>query len=1280
MKRIPFYLLSILFLLCFTSEIVHGQVPELLLPLGHSNKVIDAAYSSNGLNIATASLDNTIKVWNAKNGRLLLTLIYSNSVRSLIFSPDGKNVLASSDDTAKIWNSQNGKMLYRFKGHNAVYSPDGKTLATLYDSICKPIEGEDVSRYKRINDDGFEITEYSYDTLPFSYYVISVRIWRTDNGKLLHSFNGETGFATYSPDCKYLLTTNLKNSVEVWDLQNFRLLHTLEGHRAKVLFSAFSPDGKTIISTSEDGTAILWDSQSGTLLHTLEGNEWDMAGAEFSSDCENILTFGSLRDDPFKVWDLESGKLLYSIKPQEINLSASYSPDGKRILISSSDTSIKVLDAKNGRLLYSIEENGTEILSAKFSPDGKNLLTAEGDFTAKIWDAQTGKRRMILTGHSIPVSNATFFADGSKMWTWFSRKPYLGTWWTKNYSVKKGDVSKIWDLKNGKILQSFEGSEWGSAIYYDENKTIHTTSISDAGNTIIKIWNIQNGILVDTIQVQTGGSSEYLFSPDSTTVIVINDEAHIAKILDAKTGVVLHELKGSAYTARYSPDSKYVATSSWFGIVNLWDAGSGKFINSFQGQSDLEFKNHYEEYIDSLALVKETIEKKDSVTEDFDRERALWKAKTTYEMALGNYHETGSANQVRSFDFSQDGRLLFIANSSETTIWDIQESSVVKKFIGTNPVLSPEGKRIMTFDFANGATQRIYDLESGNLLKELNEPEISHASFSPDGKYVILLGFGGTAWDSLKIWDTQNGIIKRSLHYTGFFCDIDWTNEKIIVENNSQLIFFDIRTGRELYKFIAIDSADYMILTPDKYYMCSKNAASKLAWRIGEQMYSFDQFDIQYNRPDIILERLGNPDTTLIKMYRNAYFKRLKKTEFNEEMFSSEWHAPEISILNSDSLISTTEQPVINLNVRGIDTKYNLNRILVWDNNVPVYGANGLSLLKENADSINMILSITLSEGNNSIKVSCINEKGVESLKESVDIIYNPVKPVKPDLYIIAMSVSDYQDKRFDLRYAAKDGKDIAKMFKSIPNSKKTFEHIIIDTLLNRSATRENFFRLKDKLLASNVDDQVIVFVSGHGLLNSQFDFYFATYDIDFGKPEMRGIFFEDLEGILDSIPSRKKLLLMDACHSGEVDKDEMTELTASNTVKTSSDIAFRGNVRAYIARAADPAAMSGVNLNNTLELMQELFSGLDKGTGTTVISAAAGKGYALESPLWNNGVFTFSIINGLKNGAADKNRDGTITISELKDYSIKEVQLLTDGQQKPTARRESINYDWKIW
>jgi uncharacterized caspase-like protein len=242
------------------------------------------------------------------------------------------------------------------------------------------------------------------------------------------------------------------------------------------------------------------------------------------------------------------------------------------------------------------------------------------------------------------------------------------------------------------------------------------------------------------------------------------------------------------------------------------------------------------------------------------------------------------------------------------------------------------------------------------------------------------------------------------------------------------------------------------------------------------------------------------------------------------------------------------------------------------------------------------------------------------------------------------------------------------------------YNTVIFDTLFNKKATKENFFKIKKQLLNSKPDDEVVVFVSGHGLLNKDLDFYFATYDIDFSNPEKKGISFDDMEHLLDSIPARKKLMMMDACHSGEVDKAEPTTFVAQN-IQTSSNITFRGNIKEYNFKGVNnTTAQSGTNLQSSFELMQELFAGLDKGTGTVVISAAAGKGYALESPKWNNGVFTYSIINGLKNKAADKNKDHKISISELKDYSIKQVEQLTGGNQKPTARRESMGVDWRIW
>jgi uncharacterized caspase-like protein len=95
---------------------------------------------------------------------------------------------------------------------------------------------------------------------------------------------------------------------------------------------------------------------------------------------------------------------------------------------------------------------------------------------------------------------------------------------------------------------------------------------------------------------------------------------------------------------------------------------------------------------------------------------------------------------------------------------------------------------------------------------------------------------------------------------------------------------------------------------------------------------------------------------------------------------------------------------------------------------------------------------------------------------------------------------------------------------------------------------------------------------------------------------------------------------------------------------------------------------------------MGELFANLSKGSGAIVISAAAGSGYALESPEWNNGVFTYCILNGIKNKTADLNKDGSITVSELRDYVSQEVQSITKGAQKPTSRRDNVSFDFNVW
>jgi uncharacterized caspase-like protein len=154
---------------------------------------------------------------------------------------------------------------------------------------------------------------------------------------------------------------------------------------------------------------------------------------------------------------------------------------------------------------------------------------------------------------------------------------------------------------------------------------------------------------------------------------------------------------------------------------------------------------------------------------------------------------------------------------------------------------------------------------------------------------------------------------------------------------------------------------------------------------------------------------------------------------------------------------------------------------------------------------------------------------------------------------------------------------------------------------------------------------------------------------------------------LLDGIRSRKKLLLVDTCHSGEVDKDHVELVRAEQKPEDAVKVrAFRGLTR----------VSPRVGLGNSYQLLQEMFADLRRGTGALVISSAGGAEYALESATWNNGVFTHALLRGLK-GEADRDQDGRVQVSELRDFVEQEVQRLTAGRQSPTARRENLVVDF---
>lgn len=176
----------------------------------------------------------------------------------------------------------------------------------------------------------------------------------------------------------------------------------------------------------------------------------------------------------------------------------------------------------------------------------------------------------------------------------------------------------------------------------------------------------------------------------------------------------------------------------------------------------------------------------------------------------------------------------------------------------------------------------------------------------------------------------------------------------------------------------------------------------------------------------------------------------------------------------------------------------------------------------------------------------------------------------------------------------------------------------------------------------------------------------FGTHDMDFDSPELRGLSYGKITSILNGIRAYQKLLVMDTCHSGELDKEEIE--TDSLSGEGAGDVKFRG-------AGVGVRQKEGLGAENVSKLTSYEFSSVMKGSGATVISSAGGAEYAMESDQWKNGLFTFVFLNGLTSATQSE-----VTLSYIRAYVNKNVSQLSNGKQIPSAREENISRDYVIF
>jgi len=486
---------------------------------------------------------------------------------------------------------------------------------------------------------------------------------------------------------------------------------------------------------------------------------------------------------------------------------------------------------------------------------------------------------------------------------------------------------------------------------------------------------------------------------------------------------------------------------------------------------------------------------------------------------------------------------------------------------------------------------------------------------------------------------------------------VDIADSIIIVNGISGLSkYLNITSLKSEYELCTTYMEDILFLK-DNYFATFSKRLNKLIGFSNNQLdhITFDQLDIKYNRPDKVLEAIGSTDTALIESYRNAYYKRIKKLGIDTTSFKEGFTIPEADFKNRDAIEYEQITKQLKLQISGKSTE-NLDRFNIWVNEVPLYGQKGINLRNKNKKNFDTTLSINLSEGDNSIETSITDVNGIESYHQPLIVKYIPEKKQLAKTYFIGIGINRFADSSNNLSWSVKDIRDLATKFGS--------KNAVIDTLFDENVTKENIVALKNKLLTTNEEDKVIIAYSGHGLLSKEYDYYLSTYPVTFTQPEQSGLPYDELENLLNGIKARKKLMLIDACHSGEVDKDEMKNYTVA---KDSLDIQ---GVKGIIL---ENTGENKLGMKNSFEVMQELFVNVGRGTGATIISAAAGTQFALERGDLKNGVFTYCLLEVM-------NSNSTIKISDLKKVVTGKVPLLTGGLQKPTFRAETQQFDWELW
>lgn len=907
---------------------------------------------------------------------------------------------------------------------------------------------------------------------------------------LIKSYEGHNGTINMVcfDDYQRAISCSSDGTIKQWDLETGQLFRTFTGHTSDVVAVYCLPDHLHLISASHDGKIIIWNKQTGDIVKKIEADDEYIRALAISSN--GLYAATGADDNLIKIWDINSGKLLNTLTGHKAHIySLAFSQNNEYVFSGDDKGILYKWEIKTGKNIGELRGHADRINKIYFSENGKKIYSGSDDHSIKVWDYETNvldktiKTNGWVKDLSINNNIITMISFPLVMQYDLSIDKLI---YNKDLNCWKdpGNISIIKPIPN-KRLFAIVSTDGLSTYSLDSCEIVNYKSISN----ICNILPLSNYILAD---IKNSDNHEIikLSLPDLTldTIACIKTIGRENTLLFSNDGNQAIYTVGKPQidytTAKYTSDMN----------IEIYDIEKKKSIKTLIPHRGVGF-------ISDIAISDDN---NSFATTSSDSIISIWNLTTYKENVLKGKIEMYDKLFFLSYDtIIADcfGKLeLFDFKNKLTQQFVSSHSNMITSF-----VLLPDKKKFITGSMDN--TIKIWDIKSQKSDATLTGHKgwISSLSLVEESNYFL----SGSNDQTMKLWNWKE---KKEIATIANYKKTDF-----IFDENSQLVENNQKTSLTVLK--------------NGLYYGNKDLVKAVGFTYGLKYFNFDQFDIIFNRPDVVLKTIGL-DTTYLEVFHKAYVKRmqkmgLKSLAINDYVFN----VPEVSIKNRGCTGLTTTKPSVELAIEASDKSDVLTNINVWINNVPLYGVRGKVISRLQKVSLNEI--IPLSIGNNDIRVSVRNSKGAESRSEYFNIQYKAQKASRNKVYIVGIGVAKYINLH-DLSNVDNDIRDLVALYKKNP-----MYEVAVDTFLNNSALKSNIMSIREKLLKSNLDDIILLYYSGHGSVNSkENDNYFFTYD--YNKSDLKGttISLSEFDDLLDSIPSRNKLLLLNACRSGEIDDD----------------------------------------------------------------------------------------------------------------------------------------------